>query len=333
MQENISLSKRFLGQFFTIANPFNLSPFDSWLTSIPDIDKTTLLEPFAGANNIVNMMQSLGYTQPWKCFDICLSEKNMAPDFSIEMRDTLKDFPTGFNVAITNPPYLAKNSATRRNLPYPDTQYDDLYKYCLDIMLQHVGYAAAIIPESFITSGLFHDRLTAVISLTCKMFDDTDCPVCLALFTPPEYVLNDDFNIYRLERYLGTYNKLKDSISISDYQKIDWRFNDPDGTVGIYCLDNTARPTIRFVVGNAIDAATIKVSSRGITRVGGLPSNVDINKFLAKCNELLVNYREATSDVFLTCFKGLRSDGQYRRRLDFKTAKNILNMAADNLGV
>ena len=44
-------------------------------------------------------------------------------------------------------------------------------------------------------------------------------------------------------------------------------------------------------------------------------------------NELLATYREKTQDVFMTSFKGLRADGKYRRRLDFKTARAILAKA------
>ena len=34
----------------------------------------------------------------------------------------------------------------------------------------------------------------------------------------------------------------------------------------------------------------------------------------------------------MTAFKGLRKDGRYRRRLDFSQAREILNLAARNVG-
>ena len=37
--------------------------------------------------------------------------------------------------------------------------------------------------------------------------------------------------------------------------------------------------------------------------------------------------RYKTGDVLLTSFKGLRADGKYRRRLDFKTAQMVMNLA------
>ena len=132
----------------------------------------------------------------WACFDISPAEENSVPEIDVIKRDTIADFPKDYKIAITNPPYLAKNSATRRGLVYSGEPYDDLYKKSLEVMLNNCDYVAAIIPESFITSKLFHNRLHIVISLACKMFDDTDCPVCLALFNPANETSNDDFVIY-----------------------------------------------------------------------------------------------------------------------------------------
>lgn len=84
--------------------------------------------------------------------------------------------------------------------------------------------------------------------------------------------------------------------------------------------------------GALIPDSKIKVSSRSITKVKGLPKIVDLDKFLQVCNEELNKYRKKTHDVFLTSFKGLRSDNKYRRRLDFHTAQIIMNIALLKLG-
>ena len=172
-------TKKENGQYFTINNPFKLEIFKSWFKYVYKND--IILEPFAGANNIVRLVNEIFPKTKFISFDIDTTFKNVYPKVKIKKRDTLKNFPDGYNIIITNPPYLAKNSATRNNLFYPDIKYDDLYKYTLEIMLKNVDNVAAIIPESFITSGLFIDRLYAVTSLTTKMFNDTECPVCLAL--------------------------------------------------------------------------------------------------------------------------------------------------------
>ena len=260
----------------------------------------------------------------WKCFDIEPGE-NVFPKYIIQQQDTLSNYPQKYKIAITNPPYLSKNSATRRGLTYPNTDYDDIYKLCLKVMLENTPYVAAIIPETFITAGIFHDRLHSIVSLTCRMFDDTDCPVCLAMFVPKEEAM-ESFDIYRMNDFLGTYKELKEG-DVPDTLGIPWVFNDPNGKIGIKCVDNTRLASIKFIDGNVIDSKKIKVTSRSATRVGGLPEGINIQKFIDDCNGILDEYREQTKDVFMASFKGLRVDGLYRRRLDFSTARRIMNQA------
>lgn len=333
--DSLIKNKRLLGQFFTITNPFSSNIFFKWMNLIPDCANQVILEPFAGSNNIVSMIQSLKFNNKWECFDIEPPEINKVEDFPITKRDTIKDFPNGFTVGITNPPYLAKNSATRRKLYYPETEYDDLYKLCLDIMLKNLDYVAAIIPESFITSNLFHNRIYAIVSLTCKMFDDTDCPVCLALFIPESQKetlnLKNNFRIYSQDRYLGTYKKLQTFAFKKIDTNINWDFNNKAGNIGVICIDSPKEASIKFVIGNTIDPKDIKSTSRSKTRISGLPDSIDIKIFIDKCNEQLEEYRRNTYDVFLTSFKGLRQDNKYRRRLDFTTIKDIMNTVVNDI--
>ena len=322
----MSDSKRVNGQYFTTTSPFETIAFKKWFNTIPEsIRNTTILEPFAGGNNIPALIKKSAIQNDWKCYDIEPATHNVCPEYPIEQQDTIKNFPVGFDITITNPPYLGKNSATRRGLRFPNCNYDDLYKFCLEKILLNSKYVAVIIPETFIISNLFTDRLAAVISLTCKMFNDTDCPVCLALFNPD---ITDNFEIYKMNTYLGT------NISLSKFKVIPffnhtWTINDPNGEIGIICIDDNNSPTIRFCLGTEIDSNKIKNTSRSFTRVSGLPNNVDIMLFINKCNELLNNYRLQTFDVFMAAFKNLRKDNCYRRRLDFATAKQIMSKALE----
>lgn len=322
------------GQFFTTTNPFDLDIFYKWADFFKN-DTKSFLEPFAGANNIVRMINDLGFSQEWVCYDIQPPTNEEINGYVVNKRDTIVDYPSGVKVAITNPPYLAKNSAIRKKMNFPNSKFDDLYKIAVDVMLQNTEYVAAIIPESFITSELFHDRVYAVISLTCKMFDDTDCPVCLALFVPKSQKdsmgFKNDFWIYRQNILLGRYQTLKREIPIANVEGVQWKFNDVSGTVGIKCIDDSNSPSIRFIHGDEVPNSKIKVSSRSLTKVSGLPKEMNLEDFLNICNEILNQYRNKTSDVFLTSFKGLRKDGCYRRRLDFKTAKNIMSKALQQM--
>ena len=318
--------KRSLGQYYTENNPFSHPLFTEWMATAC-FDADTILEPFAGANNILKLMNDSGYANNWKCYDIDPPKTNAYPKFVVEQRDTMKNFPRGFKVCVTNPPYLGKSSARRRKIYYPWKE-DDMYKTCLNLMLNECENVAAIIPESFITANIHTDRLWGVVSLTCKMFDDTDCPVCLAMFTKNG---RKDIPIYSNEEFLGTLDELSKFDVTSNTVYNDWVFNDRNGNIGVKTVDTQNSADCGFFSGELIKPERIKVSSRAFTRVSGLPENIDREVFIKKCNEILLNYRTKTKDVLMTSFKGLRKDGKYRRRLDFRTVRNIMNSALSEI--
>lgn len=194
-------------------------------------------------------------------------------------------------------------------------------------MLQNIEYVAAIIPDSFLTANLFHNRLYGVVNLNCRMFDDTECPVCLALFVPELLNKNSDFFYYKGNVNLGHYSEMvkAKNAALTTKTQHDVKFNDPNGEVGLYAIDSPKGKSIRFVNGSEIDSNKIKVSSRGVTRISGIPLNADTQKVVEEANKILNDFREKTNDMFLTSFRGLREDGEYRKRLDFNTAKLILN--------
>lgn len=319
--------KKLSGQFYTITNPFKNNYFFKWFKNIENyynIIDLEILEPFAGSNNIIKLVEELNLSKPknWKCFDINIPNINNIPEYEIILQDTIKDFPKGYKLVITNPPYLAKNKATILDSNNFDYNFDDLYLKCLDLMLKNCDFVAAIIPESFITSNKYQDRLYCVISLEMKMFDDTEVPVCLALFNKEK---TDDFFIVKNNINIGYYKELKKYL-IEYKTNINWKFNDNDGIIGLYGVDNTNEESIKFVKGNEIKNK-IKNTSRAITKISGLEfkKEKELENFIQKLNKNLKEYRNSTNDIFLTSFKGLRKDGKYRRRLDYKTAKNILN--------
>lgn len=303
--------KRKFGQYFTAYNPFKNDGFLDWAKEC-NLNKETILEPFAGSNNLITMLQEMGLCSKFKSFDI--EPKNR---FVIK-RDTLKNFPTCFKVCITNPPYLAQNSAKRRNLEFPNIVYDDLYKYSLEKCLENCDYIGAIIPASFFNANLFRERLSHYILLNSKMFNDTEHPVCLALFKK----YSDDIDLYNDNKYLGKLSDLNKKLPQSNLN-MDIRFNIPNGNLGLIAIDNTIEPSIKFVNGKEISPDRIKVSSRSITRIM-IPTKYKINNIIEKLNYNLNRFRQETYDLFLTPFKGLRKDNCYRRRLDYKLAKKLI---------
>lgn len=321
--------KRASGRYYTRGNPFQLEPFQTWAIA-SNLERQLVLEPFAGAKDIPRLIDAAHLRcRDWAFFDIEPGAKG------IVQRDTLADFPEGFDVCITNPPWLARNSATRRGLPFPEaTRYNDLYKYALEQCLAHCGWVAAIIPEAFIRSGLFLERLHDFISLVPQkqdktnyppdkgdrgvsvMFADTEHPVGLALFAPDTI---SDVRIWRNNRFLGTMSKLRRHLPQPSSNRAIV-FNDPKGNLGLIAIDNTVSASIRFCPPEELKDYPIRVHCRSITKIG-VPWRVNIDMLNAR----LATIRKKTHDVFLTAFRGIRRDGHYRRRLDWALTRAIVD--------
>lgn len=302
------------GVFYTeLFNPFKYKPFVAWAKEAA-LANSTVLEPFAGSNSIISMLQEIGICDNlggnYRSYDI--DPKNA----SVKQRDTINDFPSGYSVCVTNPPWLYKSSAKRQGLHYPNCEYDNIYKHCLDLALKNCDYVAFLIPASFITANLFTDRLDSLITINKPLFKQTDNPVCLALFNKHA---SPDVKVFSDEELIGSLTELKKHLP---RQTANIRFNDENGELGLIAIDNTKGPSIKFCPGEALAKYSISHSSRSITKIGGMGriSSAQIALLNSKLNQFRLN----TRDIFLTAFKGLRSDGFYRRRLDYQLARGLI---------
>lgn len=319
------MKQKILGQYFTSKNIFKNKIFLDWFNSIPKDDKEIILEPFAGKNGLIDMLNEIKLIINYSSYDIEPQAENVLHN------DSLTNFPTGFSTCITNPPFLAKNIATRKNIPVLVEPFADLYEKCLDLCLKNCQYVAAIVPESFIVSPFFKNRLFAVISLSQKsLFDHTEHPVCLALFNPG---ITDDFFVYLDEVLIGKYHEKLNFINnwLGNFSYPNIIFHQPEGQLGLFNIDATdTSRKIHFDNGELIDPKDVGYHARLRTRISILtPKNKpltkkQLNKFINLSNQTLNEYRTLTQDMFLTSFKGLRSDGKYRRRLDYATARIIV---------
>ena len=295
--------KRTNGVYFTANNPFDLVPFKKWADKIK---LSRVLEPFAGSNNIIRMLEH-HYRISYNSFDI----KPQAAD--VKKQDTLVNFPKGYDTCITNPPWLYRSSASRRGIYYPNIRYDDLYKHCLELALTNCNNVCFLIPGTYIRTKLFRDRLHSVVFINSKLFHDTENPVCMAMFTKKR----EATKVYYDNEFIGLLNDLEPKPSKAS-TKI--RFNDPKGKLGLIGIDNTKEASIRFCHGDEI--RQVKHSDRMITRI-----DVGYEVSIKRLNNTLAEYRRKTHDVLLSTFKGLREDGQYRRRLDYDTARVLIKQS------
>lgn len=304
-----------LGQFYTAENPFRHEAFSDWAARA-GLPGARVLEPFAGENSLIDHLQAMGQCNSFVSYDIAPSSKQVI------RRDTLVAFPRGFSVCVTNPPWLAKNSATANKIAFPACDYDDLYKFALEKCLAGCAYVAALVPESFIKSGLFERRLLSFVSIREKLFTDTAHPVGLALFTP---YATEDVNLWSGDVFIGTLAKVRALYPMPKKNGVSVVFNADNANVGLYALDNTKYPSIRFCPLSEIAHREAKATDRAVSRVF-VDGKVNIEN-IEKWNAVLSEFRKRTKDIFMMAYRGLRADGMYRRRLDWKLARGIIHNA------
>ena len=307
------MNNRRYGIYYTaLFNPFDNRIFKDWIR-LHNLQREIVLEPFAGSNSIIGMLQEIDLAHKYTSYDIYPQASD------VERRDTLRSYPTGYSLCITNPPWLYKSSAQRNKYQFPDTKYDDLYKLSLSLALRHNQYVAALLPASFIQSGILQDRLESMLFINRPLFSHTENPVCLALFgEKPSNTLHLYNNTGDIIEEIGEYSELQKLLPKQSDRKLT--FNDPDGALGFIAIDNSIAPSIRFCRGAELARYTIDFSSRSITRI---TINV-ADSLIRRCNDRVNSIREETNDVFLTAFKGLRKDGKYRRRMSYRLANNIV---------
>ena len=308
-----SSEKRRNGRYYTTRNPFNHPAFTNWAETAGLPDKH-VLEPFAGANSLITYLTGMGLCSASTSYDI----QPVVPE--VEYRDTIADFPSGYEVCVTNPPWLAKNSATFRGIAFPDIPFDDLYKAALYQCLRNCAYVAALVPESFIRAKLFTERLTAFVSLTTGIFNDTGHPVGLALFSEAGHP--EGTFVWSGRRPVGYLPALEMIRPRPTDGGPSVKFNQTDGNVGFIGLDNNLRASIRFCEVSELDGYKVKKTGRHITKLA-VDSAIKINEW----NRFINRFREETQDVLMTAYKGIRLDGMYRRRLDWETARGVIHNA------
>ena len=322
------LYKKTLGQFFTEES--------CWLRpQVVEFIKNSCCkiayDPFAGTgclfDPVTNSIPSIS-----KCVGLDIDAKLGWP-----VNDSLVEIPSEDNaIIITNPPYISNYSASRKKIgdtlkKYFDmTDYDDVYLLALDKMLAAQRYVVAIIPETFINSSYRQKELLHSLTiLEENPFNDTDTPVVVACFDSIKKSF-DRIKIYKDSRYECTLGEVESCRLVPD-GLVKFKFNDPDGWLGVRCVDAT-NPNFRlkFDFKNNIDydwEKGIKVSSRLFTLISIDVEAEERQMFIDECNTMLEEIRTKSHDIILSPFKGNMKNGSRRRRLDFQTCRAIIEQA------
>jgi len=115
-------------------------------------------------------------------------------------------------------------------------------------------------------------------------------------------------------------------------KNISIKFNAPTGQIALRAVDTTdPRRPISFMRTNEIDydVANIKHSSRLITFIKLNIEDDLVEDLIKLSNDLLTDFRGRSNDVLLSPFKGNKKNGERRRRLDYSTARAILENACE----
>lgn len=256
-----------------------------------------------------------------------------------EINDSLKAIPHVEDaIIITNPPYLTKYSASRKKISIDNAYFNDhtdLYQLAIDKILEAQDCAVAIVPETYINSKYFDKNLGRVFSVTIlteNPFDDTENPVCVVCFdNVPKST--QEIKVYVDEEFVNNYSYFQ-GLRLRPNRGYKIRFNVPSGKIALRAVDLTGDDQkIKFyeVQDLNYDLSKVGFSSRLVTIIDLDCDNIEIKELVAECNRLLEEYRIKTKDVILSPFKGNAKDGTRRRRLDYKTARCIIEIAISNL--
>lgn len=145
----LKLDRRSAGQWMTDGDPFYMDIFADWLSDVySNIGdrQVRACEPYAGKLGLIAYLRARNLDDgriDWSAFDISPQDDLLTDGVSIDKANTLRSIPSSpYDLIVTNPPYLARNSARRRCLPFPFDEKGigidkpaDLYQFALDTCL------------------------------------------------------------------------------------------------------------------------------------------------------------------------------------------------------
>ena len=196
-------TKQKLGQFYTTNYDYILQNL-----YIPE-NITKIIEPFAGNGDLLNYIKDKEYYEI-ECYDI-----EPKKDYIIKKNTILNPPDINNSFILTNPPYLARNKSTDKEL-FDKYKTNDLYKCFIEILIINECLGGIlIVPLNFICSIRKNDidlrkkfiSKYNIITLNIfeeQVFEDTSYTICSFQFEKKEqekeikvhiYPSNINFNI------------------------------------------------------------------------------------------------------------------------------------------
>tara|TARA_B100000963_G_C22537802_1_gene630678 strand:- start:146 stop:1171 length:1026 start_codon:yes stop_codon:yes gene_type:complete len=337
--------KKELGQFYTKNYNYILQNIH-----IPD-NINHIIEPFAGEGDLIQYINSNGKQYTIEMYDIEPKQNY------ILQKDTLIYPPNYQNkFVITNPPYLARNKSTNKEI-YDKYGVNDLYKcFLMNLINNPCDGGILIIPLNFICSTrkcdiLLREKFLSIYSIRQmnifeeQVFKDTSCTVCSFLFIQENnnnFIMIDIYpskknikiklskeNNYTIggEIYTIPKNKLYDLKRLTNKN-----LHEKNTNIVIKCIDDNSKNMIQanYVEEDKVFIdCTPNSSARGYLTLIIQPSiNEDkqkklINNFNSYLNEKRIQY----NSLFLTNYR--ESKDIARKRISFDLIYKIIGHLID----
>jgi len=341
-----SPNKRDLGQYFTQDAVWLRPHIKDHLLRLRST-YTSCVDPFAGDGHLLALAGEMGFKTHGHDIDPGRCLANGWGEATDSIRHVIH-YTGGF--VLTNPPYLAKNSAKRIKSPMVEyfspgfvpeislkdlNVLDDLFKLAIERTVRVYDDSVWIVPESGIQDldqlQSWKSMLHSITILEKNPFSDTEHPVCVMVFSKTKPLQE----VWKNDTLLGTYDdlhRLHLQALAAPTSSVQMTFNDPNGSLGYRAVDGTKEDDsmrIKFCRGEELGYGRhrIKVSSRHLTYISTSVPDAMLDQVIDEANRRIEAYREATHDVFLTAFMGNTKNGQRRRRLDYHLSRRIFNAA------
>ena len=336
-------TKQKLGQFYTTNYDYILQNL-----YIPE-NITKIIEPFAGNGDLLNYIKDKEYYEI-ECYDI-----EPKKDYIIKKNTILNPPDINNSFILTNPPYLARNKSTDKEL-FDKYKTNDLYKCFIEILIINECLGGIlIVPLNFICSIRKNDidlrkkfiSKYNIITLNIfeeQVFEDTSYTICSFQFEKKEqekeikvhiYPSNINFNIK-----LNKNNNYKIGGDIYNLEqnekyKIDRAtklYDNKDNFTNILvkCIDDTINNKIGLkIIDDKIRDKYIdntpKLSARSYAILVIKPkiTITQQEKLVELFNNFLNEKRENCNSLFLSNYR--ESKDIARKRISFTLVYEICN--------
>ena len=336
-------TKQKLGQFYTTNYDYILQNL-----YIPE-NITKIIEPFAGNGDLLNYIKDKEYYEI-ECYDI-----EPKKDYIIKKNTILNPPDINNSFILTNPPYLARNKSTDKEL-FDKYKTNDLYKCFIEILIINECLGGIlIVPLNFICSIRKNDidlrkkfiSKYNIITLNIfeeQVFEDTSYTICSFQFEKKEqekeikvhiYPSNINFNIKLNKNNNYTIGGDIYNLEQNEKYKIDRAtklYDNKDNFTNILvkCIDDTINNKIGLkIIDDKIRDKYIdntpKLSARSYAILVIKPkiTITQQEKLVELFNNFLNEKRENCNSLFLSNYR--ESKDIARKRISFTLVYEICN--------